>query len=32
MKIIAEIAGPVVLCGWSFAAFIRTHETPEEGQ
>ena len=30
-----EIACPVVLCGWFFAAFIRgfcANETPEEGQ
>lgn len=32
---LAELAGPVLLCGWFFAAAIRTFridETPEEQQ
>ena len=35
MSTAIEIAAPLVLCGWFFAAFIRafcTDETPEEGQ
>jgi hypothetical protein len=35
VKTAIEIAGPVVVCGWFFVAFVRTFvtvETPEEEQ
>jgi hypothetical protein len=35
VKTAIEIAGPVVVCGWFFIAFVRTFcrsENPEEGQ
>ena len=35
MKTAIEIAGPLVLCGWFFVAFIHTfcvNDTTEEGQ